>query len=248
MELTRPQKKEIYKNGYVVLRDLIPQKKINVSLRAINHSVGQGMNKEDIKEFRSLSFCPELLGQASILDLLYETPVWSAAESLIGKSKVQLWGKGQIALRFPVMETPGKMYPHIDGMYSPGNKVQQGTLGTFTMLAGILLSDTPNQYWGNFTVWPESHKFLELYFRKHGADSIKDQLPPLKDEDANQIIGKAGDVILCHYQLAHTVAINVSPYIRYAVFFRLKHTEHAVHKEKVLTDLWLEWPGIREII
>ena len=40
MELTRAQKNEIYKKGFVVLPDLVPQKKINVSLRAINHSVG----------------------------------------------------------------------------------------------------------------------------------------------------------------------------------------------------------------
>jgi hypothetical protein len=248
MELTRAQKNEIYKKGFVVLRDLIPHKKINVCLRAINYSIGQGMNKEDIKEFRSLSFCPELRGKPPVLDLLYETPIWSAVQSLIGKNKVRLWGSGQIALRFPVMEAPGKMYPHIDGMYNPGNRVQKGTLETFTMLAGVLLSDVPNQYWGNFTAWPGSHHFLEDYFRKHGVDAISNELPPLKASDAHQIIGKAGDVILCHYQLAHTVAINVSPYVRYAVFFRLKHTEHAEHRPKVLTDIWMEWPGIREIL
>ena len=248
MELTRAQKNEIYKKGFVVLRDLVPQKKINICLRAINHSVGQGMNKQDMNEFRSLSFCPELRGKPPVLDLLYETPAWTAAESLIGKDKVRLWGNGQIALRFPVMETPGKMFPHIDGMYSPGNKVQKGTLETFTMLVGVLLSDVPNEYWGNFTVWPESHHLLEAYFRKHGIDSIKDELPPLKPGDAHQVVGKAGDVILCHYQLAHTVVSNVSPYIRYAVFFRLKHVDHSVHKQKVLTDLWMEWPGIREIL
>jgi hypothetical protein len=55
-------------------------------------------------------------------------------------------------------------------------------------------------------------------------------------------------VILCHYQLAHTVAVNVSPYVRYAVFFRLRHVNHDKNNPKVFTDMWMEWPGMKEFI
>lgn len=247
MELTAEQKKEIFENGFVVLPNLIPQQKINVCLRAINHSIGQGMNKKDLDEFRALSFCPELLGKPQLLDLLYETPVMSLAESVIGKDKVRLWGGGQIALRFPVMEDPGQMYPHIDGMYYPGNKIAKGTVQSFTMLAGILLSDIPNNFWGNFTPWPGSHRILEAYFQKHGHEVLFKGFPNIDLGEPYQITGKAGDVILCHYQLAHTVAINVSPNVRYAAFFRLRHLNHEKNSPKVFKDLWMEWPGIREI-
>lgn len=247
MELKKAQKKEIYENGFVALRDVIPQKKINICLRAINHSIGRGMNKNDMEEFRSLSFCPELREKPAVLDLLYETPVWSLAESLIGQNKVRLWGSGQIALRFPVMEEPGKMYPHLDGIYSPGNKIARGTIQSFTMLVGVFLSDIPNDFWGNFTAWPGSHHTLESYFRNHGHEVLLKGFPPVKLGEPHQTTGNSGDVILCHYQLAHTVAINVSPFVRYAAFFRLRHVNHGIHGSKVFTDLWMEWPGIREI-
>ena len=52
-------------------------------------------------------------------------------------------------------------------------------------------------------------------------------------------------MILSHYLTAHTVVVNVSPYIRYAVFFRIKHVDHATHGKKIFTELWNEWPGLR---
>lgn len=239
-------KQEIFENGFVKIPGVVPQGKINVALRAINHSVGQGMNKSDMPEFRSLSFCPELRNKQPILDLLYETPVWDYAESAIGKSEVKLWGDGQIALRFPVMETPGELHPHLDGMYSPGNKIPKGTIQTFTMLAGIFLSDIPNRFWGNFTAWPGSHRLLADYFKVNGHEILRTDFPTIQLAEPYQVTGSAGDVILCHYQLAHTVVINVSPYVRYAVFFRLSHVNHRSFGDRVFTDLWLEWPEISE--
>jgi hypothetical protein len=48
--------------------------------------------------------------------------------------------------------------------------------------------------------------------------------------------------------LAHGIAPNVSPHIRYAIFFRLSHEEHRADWKAPMTDLWLHWPGIRETI
>jgi hypothetical protein len=219
--LTRAQKKQIFERGYVQIPGVIPQKRIQVALRAINHSLGQGMNRRDIATFRSSSFCPELLGRPPILDLLYETPLLKLAESA-AENGLKLAGGGQIALRFPVMEFPGSMLPHIDGLYSPRNGVPKGAIFTFTILAGVFLSDVPNRFWGNLVVWP------------------------VKLPEPEQILAKAGDVILCHYLLGHTVAINVSPFVRYAVFFRLSHPQHTRHGARVFKDLWLEWPALRK--
>ena len=62
-----------------------------------------------------------------------------------------------------------------------------------------------------------------------------------------QITGEAGDIVLCHYQLAHGVGPNISPFTRYAIFFRLTHIEHMINWKAPMTDIWMHWPGVSEI-
>lgn len=248
MKLTSHQKTELVEKGFTKIRGVAGQKQVNVALRAINHSIGNGMDPEKVPVYRATTYCPELTSREPVLDLLYETPAWEIVESAIGTGKIKLEGSAQIALRFPVMQTPGEMHPHIDGMYSANNRVRKGAIFSFTALAGILLSDVPNRFWGNFTGWPGSHRQFADYFREHGTAVLKTGLPPVKLSQPEQILAKAGDMILCHYLTAHTVVVNVSPYIRYAVFFRIRHTEHSLQGEKVFTDVWHEWPGIRAIL
>ena len=58
------------------------------------------------------------------------------------------------------------------------------------------------------------------------------------------VLARAGDVVLCHYQLAHAAGPNTSPHVRYAVYFRLKARGHDDRRWECLTDLWREWPGL----
>jgi hypothetical protein len=244
MELTAAQKRQLFENGYLELAGLVSEKLRNIALRAINFSLGNGMRPNDVPKFRASSYCPELLGKPPVTDLLYKTGLWSIAESLIGKNRLRLLGGGQVALRFPVMEHPAKLAPHIDGIYREGNRVTKGKIESFTMLAGIFLNDVPNHYWGNFTVWPGSHRLLEKYFQENGWESVRNGLPKIRMPEPVQLTARAGDAILCHYQTVHTVVSNVSPNIRYAVFFRLAHMNHSANREKTFTDIWMEWPGI----
>jgi ectoine hydroxylase-related dioxygenase (phytanoyl-CoA dioxygenase family) len=52
-------------------------------------------------------------------------------------------------------------------------------------------------------------------------------------------------VVLAHYALAHAAAVNLGAQVRYAVFFRLHHPEHAQAGIRPLTELWSEWEGVR---
>lgn len=248
MELSISQKQRFFEDGFIKVSSVISQKQVNMALRSINHSLSQGLDPARVDQYRASSYCPELRNLKFISDLLFESGAMDLAESLTEKGNLKLWGSGQIALRFPVMARPADLSPHLDGMYFPGNKVRNGKLETFTMLVGVMLSDTPNRYWGNFTVWPGTHRLYEQYFRERGTKGLWQCMPKVRMPDPVQVLGKAGDVLLCHYQLAHTVVSNVSPYIRYATFFRLKHVDHSRHKNRVLTDIWLEWPGVREVI
>ena len=249
MELAEQQKLDFIKNGYVKIPGVVSQQKINVALRAINHSIGLGMDSEMVPSFRADSYCPELRNKPAITDLLFETPLIKVAESLTRKDSLRLQGGGQIALRFPVMEKPGELHPHIDGMYSTRNQVRMGTIFTFTMLAGVFLSDVPNRFWGNFTAWPGTHRSFGNYFREHDTDCLhRGLLPKVKMPEPVQVLAKGGDAILAHYLTAHTVVVNVSPYIRYAVFFRLSDMNHSLHRNRVFSDIWLEWPGVKDLL
>jgi ectoine hydroxylase-related dioxygenase (phytanoyl-CoA dioxygenase family) len=134
--------------------------------------------------------------------------------------------------------------PHIDGVYSPGNGVPPGKLSHFTALIGVFLSDVPAADRGNFTVWPGSHRLLAEHVRQHGRAAIATSFPALPLPAPRAILARAGDAVLAHYQLAHGIAPNLGPHIRYAVFFRLYHVAHEARGDEPLGDLWCEWEGM----
>jgi ectoine hydroxylase-related dioxygenase (phytanoyl-CoA dioxygenase family) len=50
-----------------------------------------------------------------------------------------------------------------------------------------------------------------------------------------------GDVVLCHYELAHTAAVNVSDDDRYAVYFRLWLNDIDDRRWHLMTHIWDGW-------
>ncbi len=248
MQLNLRQKQELWDRGYVHVPGVVPPLMVEAALRAINHSVGQGMNVADMGKFRAQSYCPEVQSTPPITGLLKKTPAWDLAESVIGAGRIKPPGGGQIAMRFPSLDEPGKARPHLDGMYSPNNGVPEGTIGNFTMLLGVLLSDVPQSLMGNLTAWPGTHRLYEGYFREHGPQSLLQGMPPVEMPAPEAITGKAGDVVLVHYQVAHGVGPNVSPHTRYMVFFRLSHVDHDSLHWECMTDIWREWEGMRGVV
>ncbi len=249
MQLTHRQKQEFYQIGFLHIPGVVPRIMVDAALRAINHSIGEGMNAEEMTRMRAQTYCRELTREPVITDLINRTPAWSLAESAIGIGRIKPVGSGQIALRFPgAQDPPPPARPHLDGMHSPTNGVPEGTIQNFTALLGILLSDLPTSHAGNFTVWPGTHHMYEQYFREHSPQSLLDGMPPLSLPEPHPITGHAGDIVFCHYQLAHGVTPNVSPHVRYAIFFRLTHVEHEAQKWESMTDIWREWEGMREIV
>jgi hypothetical protein len=250
MELTREQKQAFFEQGYVKLPGVVPAELVVQARRAINASLGQnGMDPAQLTKFRAQTYCPELTGDPVITGLYNETPIKSLAESAIGTGKIKPVHYGQIALRFPSMDPPREPGPHIDGMYTPTNGVKEGTIANFTALVGVFLSDLPEPYAGNFTVWPGTHKLYQDYFRERGPQSLLEGMPKVGEAmpSPEQFRGRAGDAALVHYQLAHGIAGNGSPNVRYAIFFRLSHVDHEHYHWECMTDIWKEWDGMREI-
>jgi hypothetical protein len=250
MMLDSAARQALRQDGFVVLRQLVPPAMIDEALRTINAQLGnEGIAKDQLPGFRARTFTPELCTHPAIMGLFSASPLAAMADAALGGGKVRPPTQAQIALRFPSFPDAGPgspAVPHIDGIASPGNGVTPGTLQHFTALAGVFLSAVNAADRGNLTVWPGSHRRIEEHFRQHGPGAIVDRFPDLDLGPPRAICAQPGDALLAHYALAHGIAPNLGPDVRYAVFFRLAHIAHDSFGTRPLTDLWLEWEGLSE--
>lgn len=242
--LTEAQAASLRGDGWLHLPCAVPRAVVDRAKRAINASLGKGLDPQRIESYRARSFCPELQAEAVVTDLLYGGAAWEVAQSLIGAGRVKRPATGQIALSFPETSPDAHIHPHLDGMYTPSNGVPRGEILSFTLLVGVMLSDVEGPESGNLVVWPGTHHLYEEYFRRQGPRSLLGGMPDVPLPEPVSLTGRTGDVVLCHYQLAHATGPNASPHIRYAVYFRLEHVDHGRQKWECLTDVWREWPGI----
>ncbi len=248
--LTSEQTQSLLEQGYVHLPQIIPPELCQVAVKAILTSIGQnGIDPVLLPKFRSQSYCPEVQQTQAISSLYNETPLVGIVEALLGEGQVRPVGSGQIALRFPSDGPPGAPRPHLDGTYHPQNGVPEGELASFTALVAVFLSDVPVENAGNFTVWPGSHLLYEQYFRENGGEILVQGVTDIGFVPLPapyQVIARAGDAVIAHHLLAHSVAPNVWWQTRQAIFFRVKHRCHDAEKWDVLADLWRHWPGLTE--
>ncbi len=244
MELSQRQLREFVDQGFLRVPGVVPRVMLDRAVKAINHSLGEGFPPEDAALYRSRSFCPEISGSPEIVELATKSPAWSLVESLIGEGNAKPVSGGQIALRFPMLIEPERVAsPHLDGMYSPLNGVTEGTIHGFSMLLGIVLRDIDTDYAGNLMVWPKSHHQHAEYFREHGWEALLQGMPPVDRGQPVHVTAKAGDITLAHYLLGHGTAPNLSPNIRYTVYFRIYHREHDSAKSAV--SPWRDFPSLR---
>ena len=247
--LTASQIADFRRDGFVHLPALVSTDLIENALHLINHPLGAGVPAAEVAKWRSQSFFPELARLAAITDLFNASGLHETLQSLMGAGNVPRMQSGQLALRFP--REPGAPVraplPHIDGVHTPENGVPKGTLGSFSALVGVYLTDLDRTDAGNFTVWPGSHLRMQKYFRAHGTDviTVENRTPPIETGPPLQLQARAGDAVIAHYQLLHGAAGNWAPRPRYTIFFRVLHPEHEAHKMECLKDVWREWPGVQ---
>lgn len=250
MDLTRDQLLSLRDDGYVVIPGAVPRPLVVEALREINHQLGQrrAQASELDRYADSRDYWNEDTDAPALLDLLLKSPLWWAAQSALGGiGKLKKPKKTQIALRFPsVNDSHGGAAPHVDGFYSP---TAPKPISRFTMLAGVMLSDQPDDFVGNLAVYPGTHKTIADYIAKNGTESLRNGLNraiPMPDEV--QIKGKAGDAVIMHYQLAHDKEQNHSHLIRYMAYWRLLHVDADPDVDpctnRDLVDLWREWPPV----
>lgn len=253
MRLTANQRKSFVRDGYVIVPDVVSAHLRGPALRAINAALGTaGSERVANYVFSGHEHCDPLQHAAELLDLLTETPAFSLAEQLTEAGALLPVSCCQLATRFPDLGEPWSLpTPHLDGIPNRTNGLPAGELYPFSVLVGVFLSDVAERQSGNFVVFPSGHGVVQEYARDHRDGWFDDEgygpppmgLPPLALEGPTEVIARAGDVVLTHYELPHSVAPNLSPNIRYAVYYRLSHRD-VRHNWSQLRELWRCHPAL----
>jgi hypothetical protein len=252
--LDHEQKLRLFEDGYVRVPNAVPADLVRRALRAINHSLSKGLDSAQLTKLQAQGFCSELDSAPVILDLFERSGAREIVESATGPLQP---AKGAlIALRWPEpLDGPistRPLWPHIDGTFSPTNGIPEGSpLLNYTANIGILLSDLPDTNAGNFTVWPGSHRVLNRQFHERGVEALLDnsKFPSIPGfGQPRQITGTAGDLVIAHYLLGHDYAINLSPHIRYKIFFFTVSTAQTDgNRLGGVADMWRDWAGMQGI-
>jgi hypothetical protein len=178
-----------------------------------------------------------------LMAMLTQTSAWELAAELVAPLELVARPQVQVALNFlPYDHRPGR--GHIDGITPPDS---DGRPGTFTLPAGIVLTDQTCDDMGNLTVWLGTHVRTAEYLQAQGADSIlaTGGHPPVEHDEPVQIHAAAGDLLLASYLLSHNTGRNVSDVIRKTLYYRLHVNGHQQHWREAVTDALAEFPAVR---
>jgi ectoine hydroxylase-related dioxygenase (phytanoyl-CoA dioxygenase family) len=227
--------------GYTIFPGLIPPSLVSAALAAIANDLRTNYKLECQAEYDNLSYCPDLRGNPSITDLLVKSAVYKILDDALGIDQ-SAWDGGQIAIRKAHNHhAPIPPEPHIDGFSSGLNGLKPGRVYNHTLLVGVFLTPIRRDFVGNFTVWPQSHHLYESYFRERGPQALTEPTPKPPIGDPVQLKCEVGDVVLAHYQVGHTAAVNTSDIDRVAVYFRVWLRSPKSEQWKYLTHIWKGW-------
>ncbi len=231
------------RDGYAFFAGLCPQPLVRAARSAIDRDLDANFDPARQIQYDHQSYCPALLGSRRLMALLLKSGISAKLDEVIGFGRLAR-DNGQIALRRAGNAPKAcRPEPHIDGLPTPFNGVPQDILvDNFTALVGVYLSPVRRKFAGNFTVWPESHQVLEQHFRDRGPGALRSGMPRIPLGKPVQLMTEPGDVVLCHYGLAHSAAVNLFAEDRYAVYFRLRLREITdANRWQFMTDIWHGW-------
>jgi len=231
-----------HRDGWTLFPQLCPARIVRAARRAIDRDLADNYDAARQIEYEHQSYCPSLRDSRPIMALLQDSGINVRLDEVIGFNRLD-YGNGQVALRRAGnAEKPCAPPPHIDGLPTPFNGVPADVLvRNFTALVGVFLSPVRREFAGNFTVWPGSHHILEQHFRGCGMAALKDGMPQIRLGEPVQVMAEPGDIVLCHYGLAHSAAVNLSDDDRYAVYFRLRLREIDDDPWSFMTEIWKGW-------
>lgn len=233
--LSDEQIREFAERGFLLVPQVVPAD----VLASANHRIDQIVAADPpAPETRGNHFYfLETENETALAAPLAESPAFGLAEQLTGAGRLAAPWQVQVALNIPPFShRPGG--PHIDAAHA--EPIDSPIRGTFTLLAGVLMTDQLGEDSGNLWVWPGTHLAHAAYFREHGPQKFC-AYPPIDLPEPEQVKGRAGDLLLAHYLLGHNIGGNFrSDLTRRALYFRLSVHGHEAHREQFLQDPWYD--------
>jgi len=238
--LSDTQINEFAERGYIVVPRVVPGDILDKAAQRIDDVTAADPPAEDKRG--SHFYFLETRDEPALIAPLTSSPAFGMAEELAGRGTLEVPWQVQVALNIPpYSHRPG--LPHIDARNS--EPAEGPVTGTFTMLAGILMTDQLTGNSGNLWVWPGTHLTHAAYFRQHGPQMFC-AYPPIDLPAPEQLTGRAGDLLLAHYLLGHNIGGNYeSEQTRRALYFRISNIDHAAHQDQFLQDAWLDYEPVR---
>ncbi len=232
---------EFAERGFLVLPRAVPPDVVTAAAAAIDELIERDPPGPQVRGPRN--YFPAAAQAPALAALLTGSPAFGLAESLTGPGTLVRPWQVQVALNIPPFPHRPGMH-HLDGA-PPG---PDGRPGTFTMLAGVLMSDQRGRDAGNLWVWPGTHLTHAEYFRAHGPGAFlaTGGYPPIPLPEPEQVTGEAGDLLLAHYLLGHNIGGNTARAVRRAVYFRIKRAGHDPRWREFLRDPWLDYDAVRQ--
>jgi Phytanoyl-CoA dioxygenase (PhyH) len=244
VSLNDDQLRAFAERGYVVIGNVVPHALLSGAMRDIDGLIEASPPPPDRRGFH-FYWRNSLTPSDPLLSLVTVSPAWDLAEAIIRPLRLAVPGQAQVSLNIPPWpHRPGG--PHLDGLTPPE---PGGRPGTFTMLAGIFLTDQRSGDMGNLWVWPGSHEVIAAHLRRHGPDTLLGMAhPEMALGQPEQIVGAAGDLLLAHYLLGHNMGGNLSGSVRRVVYFRLQSQDHASRWQQCVQDPLLEFAPVRAAV
>src|SRR5262245_20431118 len=123
--------------GHLLLRGVVPRDLIDDASRSIDDLIAQPPPPMGAQG----PYFPRVTNVETFLPLLLRSSAFALAESLVGAGRLTIPRQAQVALNIPPHpHRPGGR--HLDGV---SVTEPDGRPGTFTLLAGVLITDQPRQ-------------------------------------------------------------------------------------------------------
>jgi Phytanoyl-CoA dioxygenase (PhyH) len=231
------------RDGYLVVPEVVPEPLLQAADVEIDRLLDEVAPNEGTGGPGPNLWFPPRARLPRCDDVLRRSPALAIAEELVAPRPLDhAFDHIQVATTVPpYSHVPGG--PHIDG-HGPA----QDPPASFTMLAGVLLTDQRRSRSGNLWVWPGSHLDHQRLFHERGTRVLQQNgghctllHPPVALGPPVEVTGGRGDLLLAHFLLGHNKGGNAGPGERRTIYYRLAVPGHAERWESTFLDPWTEY-------
>ena len=132
--LNQEQLNEFAERGFLILPQAVSQELVAAASGTIDELIEANPPRPDVRG--TYNYFAESAQRQALLALLTDSPAFALAEGLTGPGTLEVPWQVQVALNIPAFPHRPGMH-HIDGAPAEAD----GRPGTFTLLAGVLMSD-----------------------------------------------------------------------------------------------------------